>query len=416
MGGIGVHLYSKDIGTQDIYGGISARGLGSNGAGANDSVGIDARLNNIAKNNTSILNQSASLDRTSALQGSKNGLKGSADAPYKVAPALGVAIEKVTSNTPAERANLQTDDVITAINGVSVQGEDAFKVAHDLQGSANTTVELSIVRNGEKVDVPIVREVYDNPDVSAPKDMGNGVTYIRVYSFGSNSTGAQLRDAMNKMPDSKSFIIDIRGNSGGYITSAIDSAELFVKKGTLMTKRERLDSDITQPIYQDTVYSVDDSNLLTSVKTRFNSAIKQDLIDNSIQDVPSDGTKPSQRFAYAVANRPVVLLVNGDSASAAEIFDGALHDSGDVTTLGTQSFGKGIGQSIFRNMPGGTALKLTSLQYKTPSGKCPGDGNGHRHGLDPDVPVENPPGVRFESDQDLQLQAAVKLARQKSGT
>jgi len=420
MIGIGVHLYSKNIGSQNIYIGISAiGGINSNSAGANDSAGLDSRLDNSARNkNALLLNQTATLHKMSALRDSqaKNGTKANSDAPSTVTPTLGVAIEKVTPNTPADRANLKTDDIITAIDGHSVQGKDAFDVAHDLQGAAKTTVELSIVRNGENVNVPIVRDIYDNPDVSEPKDMGNGVTYIRVYSFGSNSTGAQLRDAMNKMPDTKSFVIDVRGNTGGYISSAIDSAELFVKKGTLMTKQERLDSDVTQPIYQDTVYELDDSNLLTSVKTRFNSAISQDLVDNSMQSVPSDGTRPSQRFAYAVGDRPVVLLVNGDSASAAEIFEGAVHDSGNVTTLGTRSFGKGIGQSIFPNMPGGTVLKVTSLEYKTPSGKWPGDGNSHKHGLDPDIPVKNPLGVRFESDQDLQLQAAVKLARQKCGT
>ena len=119
------------------------------------------------------------------------------------------------------------------------------------------------------------------------------------------------------------------------------------------------------------------------------------------------------RYAYNVGDRPVVLLQNGNSASAAEIFTGALHDTGKITTLGEKSFGKGIGQTIIPYMPHGTDLKITSLHYNTPSGLWPGDAGKNKIGIQPDIVVKQPEGAKLGSPEDLQLAEAVKLLKQK---
>ena len=314
-----------------------------------------------------------------------------------------VGIDEVIDDTPAQRAGLKSGDVILSVDGVSTLDKSPGDVSQAIRGEEKQPVDLTLLRNGQELHEHLTRETYSVSDVSEPKDMGNGVTYIRIYSFGSERTGQQLEAAMKSRPDTKAWVIDVRGNSGGFISSALAAAELFVEKGTLLNVNERVQSDIHNPKFKDTRYSVDGTGLLSAQKVA------------GSKDQPK--VLRSARLSYAANHRPVVLIADSNTASAAEIFEGAVHDSGGATTVGWTSFGKGIGQTYIPWMPGGTALKVTSLEYTTPGGKWPGNAGTRKIGLDPDNFVANPAGgARIGSPSDLQLPAAVRLARQKAGT
>lgn len=310
-------------------------------------------------------------------------------------------IDGVIENTPAQRSGLQQGDVITKINGKSVRDLPPDAVGELLSGRINTHVNLSLVRDGVEIKRRLTRAEIDAPTVSKPVDKGDGVFHIRISSFGREDTAVKLQEAIEKNPDAKGFVIDVRDNPGGLFDAAIETSSLFISKGLIMSTRERLNSDPQNPVYETKIYG------------------KGEEEGNYIHTTYSDNRASTREFQKTMPNvvngRPVVLMYDGDSASASEIVAGALHDSAEnVTTLGTKSYGKGTAQTIFtRNMPAGTNLKVTTLRYYTPSGFWPGDADKNKIGLTPDITVPNPAGVKLGREGDLQLAEAVRIAKQK---
>ncbi len=226
--------------------------------------------------------------------------------------------------TPAEAAGVKAGDQIAAIDGKSTDGVSTDKAVSEIRGPIGTTVDLTLIRDGKSLDIKIVRETIQVPETDDGLDAKSGVYHIALYEFTANS--ANLFDqafARFKNSGSKKLVIDLRGNPGGYLDSAVDIASHFLSKGaTIVTE----DSGGNEP---------------NNVHTSFGYA-----------DVPT-GTK-------------LAVLIDGGSASASEILAGALQDSHTATLIGTKSFGKGSVQTLL-DLDGGS-LKVTVARWITPAG------------------------------------------------
>jgi carboxyl-terminal processing protease len=165
-----------------------------------------------------------------------------------------------------------------------------------------------------------------------------------------------------------------------------------------MTSRQRHDSSPAKPSYDETTYEATPQGLNVSM---FNTASRE------------NSRYTDSRLPYKAADRPVVVLTNGKSASASEIFTGALHDTAHDTVIGTTTFGKGIGQSLVKNVAAGGYLKVTSLHYLTPSGIWPGDADKNKIGLKEDIHIDNPDGAQPLSADDAQLSGAVAYLKSR---
>ena len=244
-------------------------------------------------------------------------------------------------DTPASKAGIQPGDLIFALDGEPVQGLTLQEAVERMRGKVGTPIKISI-RRGTKdpFDVTLTRETIKVKPVKFRLE-GGDIGYIRVTSFTEQTTPGVL-DAVEKLKKEagnklKGYIIDLRNNPGGLLDQAIAMSDAFLDKGEIV-----------------------------SVKARKND------------DVQRWNAKPGD-----VANGlPIVVLMNGGSASASEIVAGALQDRRRAIVLGTRSFGKGSVQTIMQ-VTGGGAIRLTTALYFTPSGR-----SIQKEGIKPDIEVE----------------------------
>lgn len=230
-------------------------------------------------------------------------------------------------DSPAFHAGIKPGDVITKVDGTPIAGLDSTKVADMLKGPRGTVVTITLSRVGwdKPVVVNVTRDEIPQPALDYAGLLKPGIGYAHLTTFAAEDAAAQLSAAMKKMDFAHldGFVLDLRGNPGGLITQAIDVSDMFLDK----------------------------NQLVVSHKGRASSEHRYYAIDGT--------------GGYGV---PVVVLMNGGSASASEIVAGAIqdHDRGLIT--GTQSFGKGLVQT---QMPlaDGTAMLLTTAHYYTPSGR-----------------------------------------------
>ncbi|MFZ1075786.1 MAG: S41 family peptidase [Minisyncoccia bacterium] len=226
--------------------------------------------------------------------------------------------------TPAEAAGIKAGDFVIAINGKSTEGLSVDAAVAAIRGPIGSTVSFTLVRDGQTINVKVVRQTIQVPETKDGLDAKTGVYSIALYEFTENS--ADLFDqafARFKASGSKKLIIDLRGNPGGYLDAAVDIASHFLPKGqTIVT--EDFDGKQQNDVHTSLGY----------------------------EDVPA-GTK-------------IVVLIDGGSASASEILSGALQDTHTATLIGVKSFGKGSVQTLI-NIDGGS-LKVTVARWITPAG------------------------------------------------
>ncbi len=244
-------------------------------------------------------------------------------------------------DTPASKAGILSGDLIFALDGEPVQGMTLQEAVEKMRGKVGTPIKISIRRAGkDPFDVTLNRDVIRVKPVKYRLE-GGDIGYIRVTSF-TEQTTPSLLDAVEKLKKEagnklKGYIIDLRNNPGGLLDQAISMSDAFLDKGEIV-----------------------------SVKARKND------------DVQRWNAKPGD-----VANGlPIVVLINGGSASASEIVAGALQDHRRAIILGTRSFGKGSVQTIMQ-VTGGGAIRLTTALYFTPSGR-----SIQKEGIKPDIDVE----------------------------
>jgi len=246
-------------------------------------------------------------------------------------------------DTPAAKAGVMANDIITQLDDEAVQGLTLNQAVDKMRGPVNTKIKLTIMRKGadKPIDVTIVRDVIRVKSVRSHSE-GEDVGYIRVTQFNEQTTDG-LKQAINDLNSQlgadkiKGYVVDLRNNPGGLLDQAISVSDTFLDKGEIVSTRGR-NPEETQ---------------------RFNAR-------------PGDMTK----------GKPLIVLINGGSASASEIVAGALQDHKRATLVGTRSFGKGSVQTIIPLGAGNGALRLTTARYYTPSGR-----SIQAKGITPDIEV-----------------------------
>lgn len=272
-----------------------------------------------------------------------------------------ITLTQIYEGSPAEKAGLKADDILYKVAGEEVTGIDLTEVVTHIKGEKGTEVELTVLRGetSEEVTVTAIRETIEYPTVSS-KMLEDTIGYLRITEFDSVSYD-QYVEAYNdlKSQGMEGIVIDLRSNPGGNLNTVCQILDLILPEGKI-------------------VYTEDK--------------------DGNQQELTSD--KEHQ------IDIPMTVLVNGYSASASEIFAGAVQDYGLGEIIGTQTYGKGVVQQIF-DLGDGTCVKLTIAKYFTAKGQ---DIDGK--GITPDITVE------YEADEvnpeaDNQLDRAVEVLREK---
>lgn len=303
-------------------------------------------------------------------------------------------------DTPADRAGIQAGDIIIEIDGKSVANDSLSESVEKMRGEIGSKTVLTIVRDSEPepLEIEITRAVIQLTSVRT-RDLGEpGFAYMRISSFQGGTAEALRKKIKQQIRESgpiKGLILDLRNNPGGILSGAVEVSDMFLNAGVIVETHGRLEKS-------ESSYSADSA----------------DIIEGA----------------------PIVVLVNGGSASASEIVAGALQDHRRAIILGTQTFGKGSVQTI-SPIGNGSALKITTARYYTPNGRSIQETgitpdiiseatevtriNGHRgpREIDLDQHLENPEGngvgtkasdsgdAKGPEEQDSQLRDALNLLK-----
>lgn len=267
-----------------------------------------------------------------------------------------ITLVQIYKDSPAEKAGLKENDILYKVEGKEVTGKDLSKVVSKVKGEKGTMVELTVLRgeDAKEVTVTATRDTVQAQTIEY-KMMDDKIGYIRVSEF-DTVTYDQYKEALDDLEKQgmTGLVVDLRNNPGGSLSTVCDMLDLMLPKGLI-------------------VYTEDKNGKKTEMKS----------------DEGHQFTKP------------LAVLVNGNSASASEIYSGAIQDSGIGKIVGTQTYGKGVVQQIF-DLDDGTAVKLTIAEYFTPKGRSI---NGK--GITPDVKVEYENNEE-NPDADNQLDKAVE--------
>lgn len=272
-----------------------------------------------------------------------------------------ITLVQIYEGSPAAKAGLKDNDILTKVGDIEVTGMDLSEVVTYIKGEKGTDVDLTVLRgeDAEEITVTATRDTVEAQTVKY--EMLEGQTgYLSVSEFDS-VTYAQYEEALNELTDQgmTGLIMDLRNNPGGNLNTVCEMLDLVLPKGTI-------------------VYTEDK--------------------DGKRETATSDDEHQ--------INVPMVVLVNGNSASASEIYAGAIQDYGIGKIVGTQTYGKGVVQQIF-DLGDGTSVKLTIAEYFTPNGR-----NIDGEGITPDVEVE------YEADEnnpeaDNQLEKALEVMKEE---
>ena len=271
-------------------------------------------------------------------------------------------IASAIPGTPAEAADLRPDDIIYKVDGQEVYGMDLTAVTALIKGEEGTTVNLTIIREGESdyLSVDVVRKKVETPTVEYEM-FDDGMAYIQIIEF-NDATVPQFTDAlaMAKGSDMQGLIIDLRANPGGNLDAVVRIAQMLLPEGLI--------------VYTEDKYG-------------------------NREEYKCDG---KHKFEY-----PLVVLIDGNSASASEILAGSIQDYEIGTLVGTTTFGKGIVQQVI-TLNDQSAVKITVSSYYTPEGR-----NIHGVGIEPDIVCEFDGEAYYNEDFDNQLEYAKEVLAEK---
>ena len=267
-----------------------------------------------------------------------------------------IEVFNVMPATPADFAQLKQGDIITAVNGKDISGMNVSDVAAIVRGPENSVVELTILRNNKKLTKKIKRKEIKIKSVKS-SILDNHIGYIQILSFMSGTTPNEFLEALENTKNTDSLILDLRGNTGGLLDNAVFIADMFINNGTIV----------------DIIY-----------RNGYKKSIKA-------QD------------EHLGMQKPVVVLVNGASASASEILSGALKDTHKATLIGRKTFGKGLVQKVVP-LPNQTGVNVTIARYLTPNGT-----DINKLGIKPDIEVGNEFDFFVGNQKDEQLEKAKEV-------
>ena len=238
-----------------------------------------------------------------------------------------VIINEPYEGSPAAKNGLHCGDEILAIDGESTHGLTSAQASEKMRGEAGSKVTFSVKKlRGEVEDIVITREKIKLPDVSYSGMLDSTTGYIQQTGF-SEGVAQEVRNAVVALKEQgmKKLVLDLRGNGGGLLSEAVDEVAIFVARGTLVVSARGRDAE-----------------------SSYTCLTRKSPVDVDL---------------------PLVVLIDGNSASASEIVAGALQDLDRATVMGKRSFGKGLVQSM-RSLPFGGSMKVTTAKYYTPSGRC----------------------------------------------
>jgi carboxyl-terminal processing protease len=280
----------------------------------------------------------------------------------------GLLVVHVIPLSPAERAGIRAGDHLVGVGGRSLGGMSVDEAAQLLQGPKGSSVTLAILRAPAPARaVTVRREHVEVPSIENVRmlDPATGIGYLKISSF-QKTTAADLETALRRLDVAgmRSLVIDLRGNPCGLLSSAVDVSDLFLERGLVVATR---------------------------------------------------GRSPEEDFNYSASRpgtwrMPLVVVIDGDSASSSEIFAGAMRDHGRATLVGTRSYGKGSIQGIFPLEVGGVGMRLTTAKFFSPKGLP-----YSRVGVEPDLQVQSvarpAAGVFVAQAGDPFIDAALEVAR-----
>jgi carboxyl-terminal processing protease len=288
---------------------------------------------------------------------------------------IGVEVDEVGGNvmivtpiagSPAARAGIRSGDQVIAVDGVSVEAAHLQDTIARLRGHAGSKLTLTVLRDDDAVEYELRRQIIRMASVHK-EFLSPSYGYVRISQFSEN-TARELSRAVDELQDAndgmlQGLVLDLRNNPGGVLDAAVDVADLFLNSGVIVTADGR------------------------SIDSRFSrSAHRGDILDGA----------------------SMVVVVNKGSASAAEIVAGALQDHNRALVVGTETFGKGLVQTVVP-LSKGRAIKLTTSRYYTPSGD-----SIHEVGIEPDIYIDDTPGYPdlslsglLDREADAQLAEAI---------
>jgi len=276
---------------------------------------------------------------------------------------VGIKEQKLTvvrayQGTPAAKAGIEAGDVISGIDDSDARGIDLETAIKLMRGPVGSSVSLTVSRQGnpEPLQFALVREEISVPTVEGQILSGTKIGYIIISQF-TERTAEEMKGTLNRLQGEniKGLILDLRDNPGGELGASVNVSKYFIPKGPIVFIDYRVGKD---------------------------------------QEFSSEGR---------TVELPLVVLINGGSASASEILAGAVKDTGAGTLVGTKTFGKGIVQTVFP-LNNGAGLKLTTARYLTPN-----KNDINQKGVEPDVQVQ----PLEDKSRDLQLDRAIELIKQK---
>lgn len=302
-----------------------------------------------------------------------------------------LVLTAITPGSPAERAGLKRGDIVRKVDGEDIAGLSVGEAISKIRGAAGRAVELSILREGRLVEMRIVRATLRAEAVVTDRDLGEGISYIKFADFMHQDGTQQLMAAMHRHSRAKAIVLDLRDNGGGELEQAFRNISLFLWEGDAMTLDRRKESAANDPQYDVKKYSVTGTEYIMEV----DDGVNRPRVQRMKREVP-----------YMLDGRPLVILTNGNSASASELLAGALHDNGVAKLIGEKTFGKGIGQTYEEGL--GYTSVTTTFRYYTPKGYWLGDAHNHRIGIKPDIAVQD-----SLLQGDPQLEAAKQHLRER---
>jgi len=265
-------------------------------------------------------------------------------------------IGKVFENSPAEKSGLQENDILLKVNGEDVTKKSLSEIAELVKGEKGTSVNITVRREKEEKEIVLTRAVVDNISVTGEliKKNDKKIGYIYISIFASNTT-KQFENELKELEKENidSLIIDVRGNSGGYLTTVTDIVSMFIKKGEIIYK----------------------------LKTKEKIEVVKDKTDEK-------------------RNYPVIILTDGGSASASEVLVGAFSETYGAKIVGYKTFGKGRVQKVF-TLSSGAIFKYTYQEWLTPKGNYI-----DQKGIEPDIEVEY---KYIDENNDTQKNKAIEL-------
>ena len=293
---------------------------------------------------------------------------------YGIGAQIGVRDEKEViiapiEGSPAERAGIKAGDVILQVDDYEVTDANSEEVVSRVRGEEGVSVKLIVKRGQETLQFDVVREEIQSESVKG-EILEDNIGYIQITTFSDEDVSVKFTEKLNELKESgmERLILDLRGNPGGYLDKCVEIASNFIPEGEMIT------------------YTID-------------------KYDNKQVSLSQGGD---------AIGMPLVVLVDGGSASASEVVTGALKDNNVATVIGTKTFGKGIVQQLipFVESDGDTgAIKVTTSKYYCPNGE-----NIHGKGIEPDITVELSEEVLsqdYSRDIDTQFQKALEVIREK---